>query len=433
MRSPYIISGWVAGDQFYGREALCRALGEPADRCVYLIGARRVGKTSLLRRLSADLVPHAVYCDLMQAAGLRDGQTILDEGRLVRLLRRELGRLASGSPALNATRSVWDRAADELCPWLEEAGWAWEEQGVSLTLLWDEAEMLLCLPPATLMHLRALLQTGGGLRLIICAAKGLAALNDRWRDGGSPFLFGFRAYALGPLDDAEAAELIRQRGRVAVSPEVVAAISAAAGGHPYLIQLLCDRVYQRGGLRRPSQADLLVDEGLADLFRIDVAQLSPGEQALLGAAARGGSQELPALAAVVGLTPEQAAGFAHGLLQTGYLRQAAGRWQAGSSFLEQWLRGRAEDGTPRISDRASLEISDRLRAPAAPAALAEPLSEREHEVLRLIAAGMQNAGMAARLIISENTIKAHIKSIYRKLGVSDRVGALNRAREFGLL
>jgi hypothetical protein len=73
MTSPYITTNWVEGESFYGRAELCRAIVAPDSRGVYVVGTRRSGKTSLLRRAAADLAPHAVYCDLMQAAGMAAG------------------------------------------------------------------------------------------------------------------------------------------------------------------------------------------------------------------------------------------------------------------------------------------------------------------------------------------------------------------------
>jgi DNA-binding NarL/FixJ family response regulator len=54
-------------------------------------------------------------------------------------------------------------------------------------------------------------------------------------------------------------------------------------------------------------------------------------------------------------------------------------------------------------------------------------------VLRLLARGLRNAEIARHLTVSENTVKAHIKRIYRKLMVHDRVQAIRRARELGLI
>ena len=63
----------------------------------------------------------------------------------------------------------------------------------------------------------------------------------------------------------------------------------------------------------------------------------------------------------------------------------------------------------------------------------EPLTERELEVVRLIAAGLRNREIAEELVVVLGTVKAHINSIYRKLGVSNRVQAVSRARELNLL
>jgi LuxR family maltose regulon positive regulatory protein len=65
--------------------------------------------------------------------------------------------------------------------------------------------------------------------------------------------------------------------------------------------------------------------------------------------------------------------------------------------------------------------------------LLEPLSERELEVLRLIADGLANAQIAARLYIEVGTVKRHVNHIFGKLGVSSRTQALARARALKLL
>ena len=67
------------------------------------------------------------------------------------------------------------------------------------------------------------------------------------------------------------------------------------------------------------------------------------------------------------------------------------------------------------------------------AALPEPLSQREEEVLALIAAGLTNREIAERLVISAETAKKHVGNICDKLGVRNRTEAAARARELGLL
>jgi LuxR family maltose regulon positive regulatory protein len=65
--------------------------------------------------------------------------------------------------------------------------------------------------------------------------------------------------------------------------------------------------------------------------------------------------------------------------------------------------------------------------------LVEPLTPREQEVLALLASGASNQELAEALIITPNTAKRHVKHILSKLGVSNRVQAIARAREFNLL
>jgi LuxR family maltose regulon positive regulatory protein len=103
--------------------------------------------------------------------------------------------------------------------------------------------------------------------------------------------------------------------------------------------------------------------------------------------------------------------------------------------MAEMLRQAAERG---IAPRYVCELLTEFGAPdpvgpchAQP--LIEPLSDREIEVLRLAAAGLSNREIAEQLYISINTVKAHTKSVYRKLDVHNRTQAINRAQELGLL
>jgi LuxR family transcriptional regulator, maltose regulon positive regulatory protein len=66
-------------------------------------------------------------------------------------------------------------------------------------------------------------------------------------------------------------------------------------------------------------------------------------------------------------------------------------------------------------------------------AIREPLSERELEVLVLLAAGKSNRQIASELFVALSTVKTHIKNIYGKLDVRNRTQAVSRAGELGLL
>jgi ATP/maltotriose-dependent transcriptional regulator MalT len=65
--------------------------------------------------------------------------------------------------------------------------------------------------------------------------------------------------------------------------------------------------------------------------------------------------------------------------------------------------------------------------------LIEPLSDRELEVLRLVAAGLANAEIAEQLFLAVGTVKRHVFNLYGKLGANSRTSAVARARELGLL
>jgi DNA-binding NarL/FixJ family response regulator len=92
---------------------------------------------------------------------------------------------------------------------------------------------------------------------------------------------------------------------------------------------------------------------------------------------------------------------------------------AGGRWLEQGLGGRA---LRRLLSRETR---------ASPAA--RLLSSREREIVRLVATGLRNRGIAEQLSISEGTVKVHIHNIYEKLDVNGRVELTNYARENGLI
>jgi len=68
-----------------------------------------------------------------------------------------------------------------------------------------------------------------------------------------------------------------------------------------------------------------------------------------------------------------------------------------------------------------------------PADMAEPLSERELEVLRLLATPLSSSEIADQLFVATSTVRSHTKAIYGKLGVHTRLEAIDVARELGLI
>jgi DNA-binding NarL/FixJ family response regulator len=93
---------------------------------------------------------------------------------------------------------------------------------------------------------------------------------------------------------------------------------------------------------------------------------------------------------------------------------------SGVTVIDTALAGRTMDTAARL---ASNEYWPGAR---------HGLTQRESEVLSLIVTGLSNRGIATRLVVSDETIKSHLRSVYRKLGVSDRAGAVAAALREGI-
>lgn len=107
---------------------------------------------------------------------------------------------------------------------------------------------------------------------------------------------------------------------------------------------------------------------------------------------------------------------------TGYLLKDAPRDE-----LLRAVRAAAQ-GKTVLSPSVASRLVNRVRTPSP-----DPLSQREIEVLELVAAGTTNREAAAKLFISEATVKTHLLNIYGKLGVNDRAAAVAEAYNRGLL
>jgi DNA-binding NarL/FixJ family response regulator len=110
---------------------------------------------------------------------------------------------------------------------------------------------------------------------------------------------------------------------------------------------------------------------------------------------------------------------------TGYLLKDAPREE-----LVRAVRA-ARDGQAVLAPTVAQKLMGRMRQPAP--GVAEVLTDRELEILRLVASGSTNKESARRLFISEATIKTHLLHLYGKLGVRDRAAAVAEGYKRGLL
>jgi DNA-binding NarL/FixJ family response regulator len=113
----------------------------------------------------------------------------------------------------------------------------------------------------------------------------------------------------------------------------------------------------------------------------------------------------------------------------GYLTKDAGADEIRQA-LEQITRGQAAID-PAVQHHLVDALATASAAPAPPE-LPDGLTPREGEVLALIAAGLSNAEIAERLVVSETTVKSHINHLFAKIGVRDRAQAVTYAYRRGL-
>jgi len=132
---------------------------------------------------------------------------------------------------------------------------------------------------------------------------------------------------------------------------------------------------------------------------------------------------------------EPALGFLTAALQMarpqGYIRTFV---EAGTGLIPLLQYASQRGVTPAYTGQILAAMDGKTIAPTrGQAALVEPLSERELEVLRLVTAGMSNREIGGKLFISPGTAKTHIHNLCGKLGVRNRTEAATRAKELGLV
>jgi DNA-binding NarL/FixJ family response regulator len=111
----------------------------------------------------------------------------------------------------------------------------------------------------------------------------------------------------------------------------------------------------------------------------------------------------------------------------GRMSPAAARAAGASGFVSKDLEARDVAAAVRMVGMGMTMFAPKSDQPA------PLLSEREREVLDLIAAGSTNREIAERLYLSPHTVKEHTSALYRKLGARNRAEAVQRAQRIGLL
>ena len=337
---PFVVGQWVRGNRFYGRAAQIAEILDGPRNWIWLLGTRRLGKTSLLKQLEQITAeaPERGYFPIfwdLQGAEDEDGlnesltESLFDAEERFEQIAVDLSTLEGPDPmsTLSKTRRR-----------LRSAGYR-------LLLLCDEAEELLTInrtDTAFLRKLRRALQSHDDMRSVLASTIRLWQLTDQ-RGDTSPFLHGFTPpLYISTLTDDEARALIRQTNladtdRPTFASEEVEQIRSRCDNHPYLIQLVCKRFVETGHLDDVC-AEVAVDRMVGYFFSIDFEMLAPIEQSILRLMAQRSAVTGGSIQDDLRVDPSSVGAALQRLEQLAFIRRGEDRrFMLRNSFFRRWL------------------------------------------------------------------------------------------------
>lgn len=346
--NPFVIGQWVRGGKFFGRGREIAEVLEGPRNCLWLLGTRRIGKTSFLKQveLLAASDPGKRYFPLFwDFQGADDpeelhrsfGEAILDAGdRLEEIGIREsdveLPGLFQSIGALRRRLKTYDR---------------------KLLLLCDEVEELIKLnvkDGSILRKLRRELQSHEDIRSVLASTIRLWSLAETGGDT-SPFLHGFAppVYLRG-LDAEDATALLRQASGAQDSESrfeaaAIEEIRSKCDHHPYLMQLVGKRYLELGDLREAVE-QVACDQMVSYFFAVDFDMLSAAERDVIRIIAESSAASSDSLLDKVAIPPGELNGSLLRLENLGYIqRDPSGRFELVNYFFRRWFLARPAAGS----------------------------------------------------------------------------------------
>jgi hypothetical protein len=339
MNNPYVVGQWVRGERFYGRSELIEEILDGPRNTLWVLGTRRIGKTSLLKQLEhlasterREYLP--IFWDLQGAddpeeLDLTFTDALLDAEDHLAPLGIEVSSLDGHDlfAAMGSLRRVL------------------RGRGRSLLLLCDEVEELLNLhrqDPALLRKLRRAMQSQEGVRSVLMSSVRLCELAEQ-RDDTSPFLHGFSPpLYISRLSGLEALALVRQdRSSPQSRPEIddwdASEICRRCDNHPYLIQLVCKRLLETGDLEEACR-QVTSDRMISYFFSVDFEMLSATEKTVLRLIAEQGAATDESIHAVMQADTADRDDALQRLENLGFLgRDEERHYILPSPFFRRWL------------------------------------------------------------------------------------------------
>jgi len=343
--APFVVGQWVRAEKFYGRAALIREILDGARDAIWVVGTRRIGKTSLLRQIehvTASAVEPGYWPLFWSLEGASDPEELRMNFRDALLDAEE--RL----------EPIGMRLADvegrDLFSSLAHLRRGLRGKGLKLLLLCDEVEELIQLhqqDPSLLRKLRRALQAQDEMRAVLTSTIRLWALADQ-RSDTSPFLSGFEPpLYIHNLSDDEARALIRQanlpsESRPRIDETTLESIRVRCDNHPYLIQLLCKRCLELESLDEAVE-QVAADPMLSFFFGVDFEMLSDEERRMIRLIAERDAPTSDSIRGEVALESSQIGTRLLRLEQLGYIRRnGERRYVLANDFFRRWLLERPQ-------------------------------------------------------------------------------------------
>ncbi len=353
---PYVVGQWVRGDKFYGRASAITEILDGPRNWLWLLGTRRIGKTSLLKQVehitasSPERGYFPIFWDLQGADDPRElhadfGDALLDaEERLEKI----------GVPLEKIE-------ADDLFVSLGRLRRQLRTKNLQLLLLCDEVEELIRLnekEPSLLRKLRREMQSREGIRSVLASTIRLWALAEQGGDT-SPFLHGFAPpLYLQTLSDDEATSLIRQENLPAASrpdlgDQAVRTIREHCDNHPYLIQLVCKRYLELEDLNDALE-EVANDRMVSYFFSVDFEMLSKSERNIVRIIAEQSAAASDSIQESLSISAGSLRDSLYRLERLGFIRRSEERrFVLVNHFFRRW-----------IQDFASMDRSSTDEGPA---------------------------------------------------------------------
>jgi DNA-binding winged helix-turn-helix (wHTH) protein len=365
---PYVVGQWVRGERFYGRTVQIGEILDGHRNCIWLLGTRRIGKTSLLKQVeyiaetSRDRRYFPIFWDFQGAESpqelhLNFGDALLDADE-------RLERIGIGLDEVEA---------DDLFVSLERLRRRLRGKKLKLLLLCDEVEELIKLhrkDPSLLRKLRHTMQSREDIRTVLASTIRLWALSEQKEDT-SPFLHGFTPpLYIERFSDEEAQSLIEQshldaERRPHFTDGLVESIREHCDNHPYLVQLVCKRYLETGGLEEAIE-QVATDRMVSYFFSVDFEMLSETEGDIIRVIARQPEATGNMIRKELSLGSDAIEGTLRRLENLGFIRRNAERQIVlANYFFRRWLQEMRDDTLPTVTTAVPIpEVGNKEEAAA---------------------------------------------------------------------